>query len=443
MSQFATVVQDLHQSSRGFKKLRDNLSDELIEEACAQHDIADTRHRRLPHVKTVWLVVGMALLRSESIQQVVKSFNLFSGRPPSSGSISDARKRLGADALRWLFQKLGTLWCRELNAQKWRGLTLYGIDGSVLTLEDTKENVADFGKPGSRSDKSPAARPQTRAVGLMELTTKMMVDAETVPLEKGENTAVLPLLERIPENSLTIFDRGFQSRKNFFKVTSMEENRHFICRVRKTFQPKWVRNVTPCSWIGKVEFTQDERSHDLNLPPFLLVRIVEYKIAGAKDSIRIATSLLDDTTHPALELARLYHLRWEFELGLRNLKSTLLDCKANIRSKKPEGVRQEIWAIFLAYNLVCFEAATVANQHGISPSRISFKTAMISVANFFKIFASGYADLGDVCAGVQEMREWIWQKRLPERKPERVCPRWVKDKQPSKFPKKPSKALGV
>lgn len=443
MSQFATVVQDLHQSSRGFEKLRENLSDELIEEACAQHDISDNRRRRLPHVKTVWLVVGMALLRSESIQQVVKSFKLFSGRPPSSGSISEARKRLGADALRWLFRKLGSLWCRELNAQKWRGLTLYGIDGSVLTLEDTKANVADFGKPGSRSDKSPAARPQARAVGLMELTTKMMVDAEVVPLEKGENTAVLPLLKRISANSLTIMDRGFQSRRNFFNITSVEENRHFICRVKNTFKPKWVRDVTPCSWIGQVDFTQAERSDDPRLPPSMLVRLVEYKIVGAKDSIRIATSLLDNTTHPALDLARLYHLRWEFELGLRNLKVTLLDCKANIRSKNPQGVRQEIWAIFLAYNLVCFEAATVANQHDTSPSRISFKTALISVANFFRIFASGYADLGDVPAGIQEMRDWIWQKRLPERQPERVCPRWVKHKQPSKFPKNPSKRLGV
>ena len=442
MSQFAEMIQSLHEESNGFEKLRQRLSDELIDEACKKSDVSNKRHRRLPNVSVVWLVVGMAIFRRESIQQVAKTFKIFGDRPPSSGSISDARKRLGPDAPRWLFRKLGLFWCEDSAAENWNGLTTFGIDGSVVTLEDSKENVAHFGKAGSRPDKSSAARPQARAVGLIELSSKLLVDAEVVPLSTGENTALKPILDRIPGNSITILDRGFQSKWNFHRLHLEKDNRHFLCRVRSNFKPRWVETLSPCSWLGEIEFKAAERENDPGLPSSKLIQIIEYKISGHKDIIRIATSLLDHIEFSDIKVADLYNLRWEFELGLRDLKVTLLDSKDNIRSKKPEGVRQELWAIFLAYNLVRFELSAVAAQHGVPARCLSFKTALISVSGFFQVFSSGFADMDSVPQAVKSMRDWIWQKRLAERKPERVCRRWLKNKQPSQFPKKHSDPAG-
>ena len=62
---------------------------------------------------------------------------------------------------------------------------------------------------GSRKDKAPAAYPQARVVGLMELSSEFMIDAEIASLSKGENSPLEPLFERIPDNSVTILDRGF------------------------------------------------------------------------------------------------------------------------------------------------------------------------------------------------------------------------------------------
>ena len=45
-----------------------------------------------------------------------------------------------------------------------------------------------------------------------------------------------------------------------------------------------------------------------------LIRVVEYRIAGAGDEVfRIATTLLDPEHAPATEFAALYHERWENE----------------------------------------------------------------------------------------------------------------------------------
>ena len=59
--------------------------------------------------------------------------------------------------------------------------------------------------------------------------------------------------------------------------------------------------------------------------------------------------------------------------------------KEALRSKKAEGVRQEIWGILLTYNLVRREMAEVAEAagvSGVSPLRISFRRALMLIRIF-------------------------------------------------------------
>ena len=53
-----------------------------------------------------------------------------------------------------------------------------------------------------------------------------------------------------------------------------------------------------------------------------------------------------------------------------------------LRSKKPEGVRQEIWGILLAYNLVRKEMLEVAEAAKVPPIRISFRHALQLIRDF-------------------------------------------------------------
>ena len=58
----------------------------------------------------------------------------------------------------------------------------------------------------------------------------------------------------------------------------------------------------------------------------------------------------------------LYHERWELELGYDEIKTHLLDRQEAIRSRTPAGVRQELWGIALAYNLVRLEMERAADM---------------------------------------------------------------------------------
>ena len=56
--------------------------------------------------------------------------------------------------------------------------------------------------------------------------------------------------------------------------------------------------------------------------------------------VTLATTLLDSKVYPTTEIMRLYGQRWQVELDLRHLKTTLdMDI---LRGKTPEIVRKEI-----------------------------------------------------------------------------------------------------
>ncbi|MFI8008482.1 transposase [Streptomyces sp. NPDC086010] len=91
---------------------------------------------------------------------------------------------------------------------------------------------------------------------------------------------------------------------------------------------------------------------------------------------RLLTTLTDPATHPAAELVRLYHERWEIETADAELKSTILGGHV-LRARTPDGVEQEVWALLTAYQALR-TAMTDATDSipGTDPDRAGFTTAL-------------------------------------------------------------------
>ena len=71
------------------------------------------------------------------------------------------------------------------------------------------------------------------------------------------------------------------------------------------------------------------------------------------------------------ELAQLYAQRWQVELDLRNIKTTMgMDV---LRCKTPSMVDKELWVHLLAYNLIRLMMAQAAAESGLHPRQLSFK----------------------------------------------------------------------
>ena len=88
-------------------------------------------------------------------------------------------------------------------------------------------------------------------------------------------------------------------------------------------------------------------------PDFVTVRVVKLKCAPAGFRVKtkyILTTVLDPNLISKDDLFELYRKRWQAEINLRSIKTTLgMDV---LRGLKPEMVMKEIWAHWLAYNMI-------------------------------------------------------------------------------------------
>ena len=128
----------------------------------------------------------------------------------------------------------------------------------------------------------------------------------------------------------------------------------------------------------------DEATYQL-YPDELVMRELRVHVPGRGRKVRsriitIATTLCDHETYRKSELAELYRLRWQAELNLRSLKTVMqMDV---LRGKTPEMVRKEMWAHFLAYNLIRKVMCQAAVQFELKPWTISFKGALQTLNAF-------------------------------------------------------------
>ncbi len=107
------------------------------------------------------------------------------------------------------------------------------------------------------------------------------------------------------------------------------------------------------------------------------VRLISYRVTDERlgepgQVYRLATTLLNPRLAPALELIGLSHERWEIELVIDEIKTHERVQRKVLRDVSPEGVRQELYGIFLAHYAVRVLLAEAAGEAELDPDRLSF-----------------------------------------------------------------------
>lgn len=138
----------------------------------------------------------------------------------------------------------------------------------------------------------------------------------------------------------------------------------------------------------------------------------------------VVTTLLDAQHTTKEDLATLYRARWNNELDLRSIKSTMQ--MRELRCKTPELVRKEVWAHILAYNLMRAIMAQAAAKHDIAPRSVSFKGTMQTLEAFQPLLEFGPAqDAADRLRLYHDLLDAIATHRVGDR-PDRYEPRLKK-----------------
>ena len=285
-----------------------HIDSDWIEQALDATGTASVRKRRLPAEQVLWLVIGMAMMRSCPIHEVVAQLDLVlprSGARPrvAKSAISQARARLGDKPVRWLFEKTAEVWAHErARVDEWRGLALYGVDGTGMRTADSDENREYFGLFQSR--RGPSGYPVTRVLTLVALRSHLMAAATFGPWQKSEHALAQEIWEQIPDYSLTVVDRGFAYGKTLLPLQRSGEERHWLTRARKDSKWEVIERLGPKDILVRVSIGRTARRKNPELPKEFECRAISYSYGKGEPSW-LLTSLVDRKRYPRAELALL------------------------------------------------------------------------------------------------------------------------------------------
>jgi hypothetical protein len=407
---------------------------EVLEQALSLSGKDRQRQCVLSHHTMLWVVLAMGLLTHLPIRQVYKHARRLLGgeKTPSRSNLCEGRQRLGVEPIRYVFEHVvRPLATPTTPGAFYRGLHLMGLDGTVLDAPDTPANAKRFHR--SNGGRGEGAFPQVRKVSLVELGTHVETAFVFGGWQDGEMTLVERLWDKIPAGALVIEDKGFFSYAHWKTLDSRGVK--LLVRIKDHLVLEPIRRLPDGSYRAKVYPSSWCRQKDRE---GIEVRIIEYTIddpnrTGHGQRHRLMTNLFEET-YPAVELACLYHERWEEELVFDEQK-THLDPRhagkpAHFRSQTPAGVEQELYALSLGHFVVRALMQESAKLENRDVDRLSFTGCL-------RILQARLPE----CVNTETVEEWyacllreMVQERIEPRR-NRVNPRVVKRKM-SKYAKK-------
>jgi hypothetical protein len=402
-----------------------------IDEALSDCGRETKRTRKLPASFVVWLAIALGFYRSLSIKNVVHRmgsvFGVGSlwehGEEPTSGSLVEARDRVGFGPLRVLMHRLQQwLLSTYRDLMTWKGWLVLALDGTTLKVPDSDENRRRFDLPGTNRGRR-SAFPQMRALLLVSAHLRLILGACFAPYRRGELTLARRMVDELPENSLLLMDRLYVAWGWLW--TLMQRNHQFLVRVPKHIKPRRVSRLGPGDYLVETQTREPARKQFSGLPDHLRLRELSVRIQGKW--YRYFTSLLDPVQYPAIDLVRLYCLRWEEEIALDEIKThecaaTTVNRPVIFRSLRSRRVLQEAYALVIAYNMVRTLMTQAARKRDSDALRISFVDSLERIREAALLMAA--ADTRSLSRIFEDLLDSIGRCVPPKRhrsNPREVC----------------------
>lgn len=356
----------------------------VIDRILEETERVERRTRLLPSRLVVYYVLAMALYAREGYRELYRLLveGLRSVDPslpvvvPQKSAFSKARERVGSLPLRRLFEETAVPLALPATPGAWyREWRVMSLDGSTLEVPDTPDNDERFGRPSvSRGEKS--GYPRLRWVALGEVGTRAIVGLEVGAYRDGEKPLARPLLRRLSPEMLCLCDRYF------YGFDLWEEARRtgadLLWRIKKNSVFAAEEILPDGSYLSRA-FPSDRRQRKEH--PGVPVRVIDYELddvgrPSAEPLYRLVTTILDPRRAPARELAALYAERWEVEISIRELKVSQGRPHVVLRSRKPDGVLQELYGFAAVHYTIRWLLHQAALEHDIDPDRLSFTSAL-------------------------------------------------------------------
>ncbi|NOJ14396.1 IS4 family transposase [Vibrio splendidus] len=373
LEQELAMAHETIEDADNYESVVDAIQIEWIEQALLETNKASIRRRRLPAQQAVWLVIWMGLQRNMSIKEVCSSLDI-ALQPKPEDSWSRVAPSVLTDSRRRLDESPGDILQQDRDLE----LNVLAVDGTTFRCQDSPENAEEYGF----ISKKLKPYPQLRLVALMSTETRMIMGAAFDGCHVGETTLAKRLFHDIPAHSLTLFDRCYFSADLLLSWQESAENTHWLMPAKRKLRYEVLEKYAENDMLISMPISPQAQRQNPNLPA-----------------------------------------RWEIEEGYGEIEQTQLQSHVTLRSRFSAGVKQELWGVLLAYNLVRLEMVKIASEAGVRATRVSF-TAAINLIDAQLRWLALSPD-GTLPVKLKRMRESLSHFILPDKRKDRTFPRSV------------------
>jgi hypothetical protein len=338
------------------------------------------RERLFPPTETLSMFLAQALQPDRSCQNIVNDaavkrlINRLPKCSTNTGGYCKARQRLPLKMVSGMLRHTGRLIAAKApDKWLWQGRRVRLVDGTTVTLPDTQANQNTY--PQQSGQKPGLGYPICRIVGVTCLSSGAVLDAAMGSFKgkgSGEQSLLRVLLDTFESGDVMLGDafygtyfllaelrsrnvdalfeqHGARRRSTDFRCgKKLGVRDHLITLAKPKVRPQWMT-------AAQYEVAPDT----------LVVR--ELEVGGRV----LVTTLICPKTTPKTALKELYKRRWQVELDIRNIKTTL--GMTTLSCKTPEMGEKEMWVYLLAYNLIRLIMAQSALMADVLPRTLSFK----------------------------------------------------------------------
>ncbi len=292
----------------------------------------------------------------------------------STGGYSQARQREPLKLVEQVSDRLTKSIVSTHKKNTVENLKTYIVDGSTIRLNYSQGNLKKY--PQYQNQYGKAHYPLMRIMVATDAVTGVIERPSYGAYSGEEATSELALVEdllpRLDPGSLVIGDRYFGCTR--FATAAVKNGLHVIVRVKEIDVKRFTGVIGDKP--GEMEIQWDSNRSTTGMPHSVKGRLVWFTLK--KKGLRPIKLVLFTTLSLSIKkIVELYGLRWNVELDIRNMKSTLeMDF---IDAKSPEMVAKELILGVVAYNLVRHFMLASAKKLKLTPRNLSFARTLLRV----------------------------------------------------------------
>ena len=380
------------------------------------HDFMRQDQGKLTFSDTMKLIIGMG--KSNTTDEIIDFFDMDPDLIPSNSAFVQRRGQISLSAFEYLFQEFSSAFPQI--TKPFKGKAILAFDGTHIVYTTNSEIIEDYNKPRLEDYKG---YNHMHLNGFADVNSKAFLDVIIQPGQQpDERDAMHQMLDHFdpidPENYIITADRGYESYDMIFHC----ELRGFpyVFRVKSPSSPKsilstFIKELPDhleefdvkikrffTDKYNKVMKEQTQIYHYMNpgknaphFKPLLgdqhLVYL-KFRVVKLKSTDNCYEYIITNLP-PSFDIEDIreaYQSRWNEELCFRYLKHAagLL----YFHSRKPEFVKQEIFATLVMYNFGVFLANEALHEHNKKKQdpdnkykyTIDFSTAIRTARKYYR-----------------------------------------------------------